>query len=502
MDEHEILATIDLGSNSFRLLVAKMSRDGILHPLDQIKETVRLAAGLDHNNNLTYQAQEDALKVLARFSERLVGFDKGKVRAAATSTLRVAKNAREFLDEAIKTLGYKIEIISGNEEARLIYIGAAHSLAFTLDKRLVVDIGGGSTEFIIGSGYKPLIMESVTMGCVSFSNRYFEQGRLTLDNFNCAIFAARCKIQSMEHLFINHKWELAVGTSGTARALYELCVAHGFANQITLNALYEVKKILIQQKNFHKLNIDGIKEERKTVIAGGLAIMIAIMEELAIEEIMIADWSLREGLMYDLWGRISNRDLREHTVLDLKTRYKIDEAQSMRVANFSQKLYLELMKTNEQGLRIDESQLKLISWASQLYEIGLSISHNDYHKHGAYILANSDLAGFSRFEQAFLSDLVKCHRGSVAKIISYLQERYTIKAKLIFMVLAFRVAVIFNRKRQDLLLDNLIKVICSFDNGCKLNINKEWLSQNPLTLHSIKEEVLEWQNLGFEISVK
>jgi exopolyphosphatase/guanosine-5'-triphosphate,3'-diphosphate pyrophosphatase len=499
----ELLATIDLGSNSFRLLIAKISKDGVLYPLDQIKETVRLASGLDKNNNLTIKAQENALKVLARFSERLAGFKKNKVRAVATSTLRIAKNSQEFLEKAVKVLKYKIEIISGNEEARLIYIGAAHSLAFTLNKRLVIDIGGGSTEFIIGSGYKPQIMESVTMGCVSFSNRYFKNGNLNLENFNCAIFAARCKIQTMEHLFIKHSWEIAIGTSGTARALYELCLIQGLGQQITLNSLYQIQHLLLEQKNFHNLNVEGIKEERKPVIAGGLAIMIAIMEELAINELTIADWSLREGVMYDLWGRIFNQDLRIHTIKDLKKRYGIDETQSLRVANFAKALYLKLLTNNSNftSPQIDDDKVKLMHWATELYEIGLSISHNDYHKHGAYILANSDLAGFSKLEQIFLADLVKCHRGGVAKVIDSLKERHIIKPKFMFMVLAFRIAVIFNRRRQNLPNAELLQVTNSYDNGCSLSVNKEWLNSNPLTLHSLKEEIEDWQNLNFKIDI-
>ena len=277
MTHKNFLATVDLGSNSFRLLIAKVTDNDTIHPIDQIKETVRLAAGLDHNHILTTESQEIALLALSKFKERLSGFNKNQVRVVATSTLRVAKNSAEFIAKANNVLGFNIEVISGTEEARLIYIGAMHSIAYSQEKRLIIDIGGGSTEFIIGSGYDPQIMESVTIGCVSFSNRFFVNGELSDNNFNNAILAARSKIQAMEHLFAKHDWIEAIGTSGTAKSLYELCISHGYADKITLEGLYKLKKQFIKYKNTSKLDISGLKEDRRPVIVGGAAILIAIM---------------------------------------------------------------------------------------------------------------------------------------------------------------------------------------------------------------------------------
>ncbi|MCE3268604.1 MAG: exopolyphosphatase, partial [Burkholderiales bacterium] len=252
-----LLATVDLGSNSFRLLIAQIREDGSLHPIDQIKEIVRLTGGLDENEKLSPEKQAAALAVLARFSERLAGFEKNQVRVVGTSALRVAKNAEDFIVIANKTLGFDIEVISGTEEARLIYIGAMHSMSFTMDKRLVIDIGGGSTEFVTGVGYEPEIMESVTMGCVSFSNRYFTGGELNESNFANAIFAARSRVQAMGYLFASHDWSTVVGTSGTARALYDLCIENGFSDQISLDGLYKLRKLLIRHKNINNLPIVG-----------------------------------------------------------------------------------------------------------------------------------------------------------------------------------------------------------------------------------------------------
>ncbi len=494
-----LLATVDLGSNSFRLLIGKIHNDGTISPIDQIKETVRLASGLDANDNLTKESQLYALEVLSRFHERLSGFKKSQVRVVGTSTLRVANNAAEFIAIANKTLGFPIEVISGKEEARLIYIGATHSLAYTEEKRLVIDIGGGSTEFIIGKGYEPQIMESVTMGCVSYTGRYFSGGIYNEANFNNAILAARSKIQAMEHLFAEHDWAVAIGTSGTAKMLYDMCVENGFGNEITYEGMQQVKKLLIKAKNVKNVAIAGAKEDRKPVIAGGLAIMLAIFEELRIETMTIADGSLREGVMYDLMGRKTNSDLREVTVADLKKRYELDVRQGLRIASLT--FYLR------DGLAVVEKvkpeRLKLVMWACELYEIGLSISHNDYHKHGAYILQNSDLAGFSKPEQTIIADLVRSHRGSVGKVFEKLRRLYKdkIKTKAIFAVISFRLSVIFNRSRKDIDFQSIIKIADATKNSFSLIVSGDWLNNNPLTLFSLNEEIAQWAQFGFNIKL-
>lgn len=494
---NDLLATVDLGSNSFRLLIAKIGEDGALYPVDQIKETVRLAGGLDINNNLTKESQLFALEVLSRFSERLVGFQKSQVRVVGTSALRVARNANDFIAIANKTLGFKIEIISGNEEARLIYIGAMHSLAHTTDKRLVVDIGGGSTEFIIGSGYIPELMESVTMGCVSYSNRYFPSGELNESNFDNAIYAARGKIQTMEHLFAKHGWSAAIGTSGTAKSLYELCIENGYADHITLDGLYKLKKLMVKHKTSKNLTLPGLKEDRRLVIPGGLSIMIGIMEELNVHDMTIADGSLREGVMYDLLGRKTDKDLRISTVNSLKKRYSIDEKQAARVANTALYLCKELIGSN----KFEPNYLKLLQWAGELYEIGLSISHNDYHRHGAYILANADMAGFSKPEQSILADLVRAHRGSLAKACDSLGTTRKIKMRFFLMMMSFRFSVILNRNRKPLPYNAITSIKIISKSGFELVVDGSWLHQNPLTLYSLNEEIDQWKRMNFRIKL-
>lgn len=493
---NELFATIDLGSNSFRLLIAKVREDKILAPVDQIKETVRLAAGLDEENKLSDEAIERGLDVLSRFAERIVGFKKSRVRAVATSTLRVAVNANKFIEAANKILGFTVEVISGLEEARLIYIGATHSLAYSLSRRLIIDIGGGSTEFILGKGYDPEIMESMTIGCVSYNQRYFNDGNLTKANFDNAIFAARSRIQVMEHMLAKRTWESVVGTSGTAKTFYDLCMENNLAEQITLPALHKLKDLLIGCKNINNCTLNGLKDDRKPVVAGGLAIMIAIMEELHIESMTIADGALREGVMYDLLGRRTDHDLRVATVENLKKRYEIDEEQSKRVSQVALSLYNNIIKVTNQ----DTGMVKLLNWATELHEIGLSISHNDYHKHGAYILANSDLAGFSRPEQKTLADLVRSHRGNLIKIMDILNSKAG-QYRFLLMILVFRLSVILNRNRKNIIDVANFELVNTCDHDFHLCLNEKAIEQNPLTLYSLEEEVIYWAKFNINIAI-
>jgi exopolyphosphatase/guanosine-5'-triphosphate,3'-diphosphate pyrophosphatase len=301
----------------------------------------------------------------------------------------------------------------------------------------------------------------------------------------------------MEHLFAEHGWSAAIGTSGTAKSLYELCVENGYADHITLEGLHKLKKLMIKHKNSKHLTLPGLKEDRKAVIPGGLSIMIAIMEELNVSDMTIADGSLREGVMYDLLGRKTNQDLRISTVNSLKKRYLIDIEQSKRVANRA----IYLCKELNGGSMFESNYLKLLEWACELYEIGLSISHNDYHRHGAYILANADMAGFSKPEQTFLADLVRSHRGSLSKACVSLGATRKIKTRFFLMMLSFRLSVILNRNRKALPGNAIIRINHSGKNVFELVVDGEWLHQNPLTLYSLNEEIEQWRKLDFKITL-
>ncbi|KAG0162342.1 hypothetical protein DFQ30_002280, partial [Apophysomyces sp. BC1015] len=398
-----LLAAVDLGSNSFRLIVGR------------VEET---SAGTRIYPHLDRPSQRRGWDALKRFGERLRDFHPDHVRAVATNTLRVAKNAGEFFGEAERALGFPIEVIAGREEARLIYAGAAHSMPASHGKRLVFDIGGGSTEFIIGEEYEPLMMESLYIGCVTHSRRFFSSGSVDDDTMRQAELAARREIQVISSLYKQAGWDRAVGSSGTARAIAELVEANQFndpggTHGITRGALERLKRALIEAQNVNRLKLVALKADRVPVLAGGLSIMLAVFEELGIESIDTTDGALRLGVLYDLLGRSQHQDMRAVTVESFSRRYGVDCAQAERIAALAVGFYEQLNETDPQ--RRAEGAL-LLGWAAALHEIGLSISHSAYHKHSAYIVSHADMPGFSRTDQARLAALVLGHAGKLSKL--------------------------------------------------------------------------------------
>lgn len=481
-----VIATVDLGSNSFRLQVSRVVEDQ-LFTLDSLKETVRLGAGLTPDKYLDDDTQERALAAMARFGERLRGFSQDQVRVVGTNTLRVAKNAPEFIAKAEALLGFPIEIIAGREEARLIYLGAAHSLPATREKRLVVDIGGGSTEFIIGSHYKALVTESLPLGCVSYSLRYFSDGKLTRNNFRDASLAARDQIQRIVHEFQPGEWQLAVGTSGTARALRDILEINDYSStDITLAGMERLKNELIRFGSTKAVDLNGLKADRIPVLPGGLAIMIGIFEELAIDKMIVADGALRDGVLYDLLGRQREKDMRESTVTLFKRRYHVDIEQARRVTALANRLFHMLHEGEP-----DPDWLKRLHWGGLLHEIGLTIAHTAYHKHSAYILQNADMPGFSKREQNDLATIVLGHRGDLAKMQPYVTEPQLWPA-----IVALRLAVLFYRRRIDLTLPEKLN-LKSHPKGFSLSFDPGWLEDNPLTAQAIRQEVAQWKKAGF-----
>ncbi len=322
----DVLATVDMGSNSFRLQISRVVDDQ-LYTLDSLKETVRLGGGLQADKTLDDETLARALGCMARFGERLRGLDPKQVRVVGTNTLRVAKNAAAFITEAERLLGFPIEIIAGREEARLIYLGAAHTLPATKERRLVVDIGGGSTEFIIGSQYKAHVTESLPLGCVTFSKRFFEDGKISKAGFRDAELAARNEIQRIVHQYPASEWQLAVGTSGTARSLRDIMeINDWFGGEITLGGMRRLRDVLIRAGHIKEIAINGLKADRAPVLPGGLAIMIAVFESLNIERMIVTDGALRDGVLYDLLGRQREKDMRDSTITQFKRRYHVDTA--------------------------------------------------------------------------------------------------------------------------------------------------------------------------------
>ena len=433
--------------------------------------------------------QERALACLARFGERLRGFDPHGVRAIGTNTLRVAKNSKQFLRRARAALGFPIEVVAGREEARLIYLGVSHSLPASRDKRLVVDIGGGSTECIIGTGYKPLKLESLFMGCVSYSLRYFRDGQVTKSALKEADLAARAELQPIIGSYIRGNWQHAVGSSGTIRALAEILQLSGHADgSITLGGLDRLRTQLLRAGNISSIELPGLRPDRKPVLVGGLAILYAVLDELNIDEMTPATGAMRQGILYDMLGRFHNHDMRDVTVEQFMQRYHVDAHQARRVTTFATTLY-----ENIAGNAADEDAPRLLGWAGRLHEIGIPVAYSGYHKHSAYIISNADMPGFSREEQERLAMLVLCHRRSLKKSWELLPGDDHM------IVFALRLAVVLCRGRRDARFPQL--EVKSQGEKLRLGFDAAWLESNPLTATALREEIAEWTRIGYDIRV-
>lgn len=495
-NSHDVLAAIDLGSNSFHMIIARL-RDGHFQVVDRLREMVQLRAGLDKDDYLSLEAQERALACLERFGERIRHLPFGDVRVVGTNTLRIAHNSRRFLRQARLALGHPIEIVTGEEEARLIYLGVAHALAFDNSRRLVMDIGGGSTEFIIGEGFKGLMRESLEMGCVSFSQKYFDDGKTPASAMQKAMLHAARQIRTIQRPYRLAGWTEAVGASGTIRCVANICKAQGWADDgvITAEALQKMVQHLIDAGSVAEAKLEGLSEERHNVIAGGLCILAAAFDRLGIERMVVSDGALREGLLYDLLGRIQHDDERERTVLALARRYDVDEVHADRVSVMASQLFEQVARDWE--LDYDEL-LHRLQWACKLHEVGLAISHNQFHKHSAYLVGNSDLPGFSREEQQVLSVMVRGQRRSFPKKdIKKLPDELQLSSQRLTVLL--RLAMVFNRGRSEQ-VDTYVKLRLD---GKKLvlTLPEGWLKEHPLTEADLVHEAEHLKKIDLRLQV-
>ncbi len=491
-----IYAAIDLGSNSFHMIIAQ-DEGGHLLRVDQLRESVRLAFGLDSRNNLSEASQQQALECLERFGQRLRELPISNVRAVGTNTLRKANNSRAFIKKAQKALGHPIEIIAGVEEARIIYLGVSHSLPASDDSNLVVDIGGGSTEVIIGRNFEPIDMESTYMGCVSFSDTFFKDGEITRERMKSAVMAARLELQPHKRKFKKIGWNQAVGASGTIKAVGEIVNQMGWSNdEITHQSMKQLIDAMVDLGHVDKLTeLKGLKEERLPVIAGGAAVLMGIFHALKIERMTVSSWALREGLIYDMLGRNSEEDVRERTINNLCERYQVDEAQSARIAITVLSLFDQV--ANRWSFDISAKRC-LLEWAVRLHEIGIGIAHSGYHKHGYYLLANLDMPGFSKTEQSYLAVLVRAHRRKFPKtVFKGFGKSVTLKLKRLAVLI--RIAVLLHRSRAD----NVPLIGISVNsNTITLSIGEQWLSEHPLTEADLNIEAELLKVAGFNLIVK
>jgi exopolyphosphatase/guanosine-5'-triphosphate,3'-diphosphate pyrophosphatase len=491
MARHETLAAVDLGSNSFHLEIGRVV-DGQIYPLDAVREVVRLGAGLTAEKRIDRATQAAALEALAKFGERLRGFHKAAVRAVGTNALRVAKNAPQFLREARATLGFAIEVISGREEARLIYLGVAHSLPASAQRRLVVDIGGGSTEFIVGTGFEPLLTESLYMGCVSYSLKYFPEGKIDKSRMKAAELAASQELATLVKGYRDTGWDEAVGSSGTARSIENILRANDFAEDgLTREGLQRLKNLLLKEEEADPDRIAGLRPNRAPVLPGGLAIMIATFDALGLESIKVSDGALRHGVLYDLLGRVQHRDMREATVAQFMRRYHVDAAQAERVKALALKIYDALTPGAE---REDDADRLMLDWAARLSETGLSIAHAAYHKHSAYVLSNADMPGFSRMEQARLARIVLAHRGKLRKVQDAGFEPTDWR-----LVFALRLASLILRSRTDAKLPFLR--VAADAGGFAIDLPQSWLDENPLSADALEAEAGHWKSVDMKLEV-
>lgn len=480
--QHTTIAAIDLGSNSFHLIVAQVV-NGQIRVLDRLREMVRLAAGLDKNNDLEPATRERAIACLKRFGQRLREMPQGSVRAVGTNTLRRMRLPDPFLEEATQALGHSIEIIAGREEARLIYLGVSHGLPDSSARRLVIDIGGGSTELILGERFEPMQMESLHMGCVSASQAFFASGEIREKSWNKAVIAARLELQAIEADYRTRGWGEVVGASGTIRAVADVVRAQGWSdNGITFTALQKLVDTLLAAGHVAKLALPGLKEERLAVFPGGVAVLYAIFQALGIERMTDSEWALREGLLYDQVGRFRHEDVRERTIASLKQTYLVDMAQSQRVEQTAQML---LSLVAEPWQLHDEEAASVLGWAARLHEIGLAIAHSQYHKHAAYLLENSDMPGFTRREQKILGLLARSHRRKFPfALFKELPQPQGVR--LFRLAILLRLAVLLHRSRMGYELPLL--EITTAERDLALGFPAGWLDAHPLTSADLEQE--------------
>jgi exopolyphosphatase/guanosine-5'-triphosphate,3'-diphosphate pyrophosphatase len=488
------LAAVDLGSNSFRLEIGYLDH-GQIQRTEYLKETVRQGNGLDEDRNLSLDAMRRGWDCLARFGERLAGFKKYQVRAVATQTLREARNRDEFLEQANRILGFPIDVVSGREEARLIYQGVAHLLPQSDERRLVVDIGGRSTELILGHAYDPRTMESYRCGSVAWSMRYFDAGVFSTEAFKTAEIAAKAVMDEALNIYPRDAWDLAYGSSGTIGAVGDILGAAGWPQGlINRQGLDWLLERLLKAQSADTLRLEGMKEDRRAVIGGGVSVLRAVFDLLDIGEMQVADGALRHGALYDLLDREHEQtDLRGTSVKRLASKFNADPVQAQRVDYVACHLFRQV--TTDLSPEDSERHQRKLDWAAQLHEIGSAISHSDYHKHGAYILDNADAAGFSMPELHRLGMLVLGHRGKLRKLDVDFED-----AVFVRLLLSLRLAVILCHARRD---PDLKGMYLTGPTGSGrefvLTCRPGWSASFPQSAHLLREETTAWQKTPWSL---
>jgi exopolyphosphatase/guanosine-5'-triphosphate,3'-diphosphate pyrophosphatase len=480
------MAAVDLGSNSFRLLIAKQD-GGQVVPISTQREGVRLAGGLNDSNELAEEKIAEACAALSRFREHLGSIPKDRIRAVATSTYRVAKNRQALLKASERALGLPIDIVSGPEEARLIYLGCAHTLPWSEQERLIVDIGGGSTEFIVGKRYDPELTESFTLGAVTLSQHFFPGATVTAAAFRKAEVFVRSRLEVLQKRY-KQGWKTAYGSSGTVRAIHEIVTENGFDTVITIDALVKLQSMMIEAGHMNRLALAALKASRAPVLPGGLAILLGLMQELNVAQVEPAEGALRLGVLYDMLQRADQSftsDPRSITVARLQRRYDVDVDQAKRVAALAQTFWAQISKATPDAL---------LAWAAAVHEIGMAIAHEDYHRHSAYVIEHSDLYGFSEQERTALALLVLGHTGSLKKL-----NRDDLTPETLKRLICLRLASLFCHGRVN---ESPPAALAMVGDSVVLALDAKWLAERPLTALLLDEETARWTKYGVPFSLK
>lgn len=490
----EDVAAIDLGSNSFHMIVARIANEHV-QVLDRLREMVQLAAGLDDKNRLSEESQQRALDCLARFGQRLRHISPEQLRIVGTNTLRQARNGAEFLGRAAELLGHGVEIISGQEEARLIYLGVVHSVADVAGRRLVIDIGGGSTELIVGEKFEPLHLTSLKMGCVSLSRACFDDGKITESRLREAELRVQLRLEPVREEYVELGWQVVTGASGTIKAIQEVVTREGWSQEgITLEGLRRLRAALLDTGHVATAATRWqLEPARAKVFPGGFIVLHGLCEALNIEKIEVSEGALREGVIYDLLGRIRHEDVRDRTIAAVINRYGLDQAQAERVNATARNLLRQARGC--WGLE-EEKFTHILEWAARLHEIGMLLTYNQYHKHGAYILQHADLPGFSQSDQLFLAALIQHHRRAF-RVDAFAHLPGAVASQALRLCVLLRLAVVLNRARNRQPPPS--PTLSIIQQRLELQFPVGWLDEHPLTRADLEGEARFMKKAGFRL---
>ncbi len=475
-----MFAAVDLGSNSFRLHIGTFDGEQI-RIINSAREPVRLGAGLDKRGNLSAQAIQNALACLSRFSRVLKATPLASVRVVATNTVRVARNATSFVPLFEKAIGYPIDVISGEEEGRLIYMGVASALNLPGERRLVIDIGGGSTELVLGHGHEIEHVESFSIGTVPTATQFFDGDRLSASAFDEAVLNARSVFEDGLAAFHPRYWEVGYGSSGTMRTLTEVIEKNSLGDgQLSMKSLLALRDRLLGAGRISKIDLDGIKPERVAVILGGLPVLIGLAQELGFKSLLSIEAGLRMGVLWDLYLRERKRDRRQDSVRRFMKRFAVDEARASKAASNSLALY---------GQTVQNGALeRMLGWAGKLHEVGMAVSHTGFHKHGAYLALNADLPGFTTHEQHLLSVLLLAQKGNLRKVQEAVSDHEVARA-----VVALRLGILLMHARLDPAVET---VKLSMKTRIEVEVGEHLLSAHPTLAYWLSKEKAAWEEVG------